>query len=159
MIAFHDPELSNHLNEIGFIPDVSYHECKCPDRMTTTVSSGGHERITFVFYCKFTINGKSKIVRNYSCFWLHTRGKGNAHPYITMYVFLLSLTFFVPHPPSQNLWPGSSSPSSPLVMIYTASNICQTHLMMVLCQAYLISLTPCHLFLPFSFLLTALLRQ
>lgn len=23
MIAFHDPELSNHLNEIGFIPDVS----------------------------------------------------------------------------------------------------------------------------------------
>lgn len=24
MIAFHDPELSNHLNEIGFIPDVSY---------------------------------------------------------------------------------------------------------------------------------------
>lgn len=25
MIAFHDPELSNHLNEIGFIPDVSAH--------------------------------------------------------------------------------------------------------------------------------------
>lgn len=24
MIAFHDPELSNHLNEIGFIPDVSH---------------------------------------------------------------------------------------------------------------------------------------
>lgn len=23
MIAFHDPELSNHLNDIGFIPDVS----------------------------------------------------------------------------------------------------------------------------------------
>jgi hypothetical protein len=23
MIAFHDPELSNHLNQIGFIPDVS----------------------------------------------------------------------------------------------------------------------------------------
>ena len=30
MIAFHDPELSNHLNEIGFIPDVSalcFDEC------------------------------------------------------------------------------------------------------------------------------------
>ncbi|XP_067424347.1 TBC domain-containing protein kinase-like protein isoform X4 [Emydura macquarii macquarii] len=25
MIAFHDPELSNHLNEIGFIPDMSFH--------------------------------------------------------------------------------------------------------------------------------------
>ena len=31
MIAFHDPELSNHLNEIGFIPDVSNQECTCPD--------------------------------------------------------------------------------------------------------------------------------
>lgn len=29
MIAFHDPELSNHLNEIGFIPDVS---ALCIDR-------------------------------------------------------------------------------------------------------------------------------
>ncbi len=31
MIAFHDPELSNHLNEIGFIPDVSDQECKCSE--------------------------------------------------------------------------------------------------------------------------------
>lgn len=29
MIAFHDPELSNHLNEIGFIPDVRFPECIC----------------------------------------------------------------------------------------------------------------------------------
>lgn len=29
MIAFHDPELSNHLNEIGFIPDVCLLECIC----------------------------------------------------------------------------------------------------------------------------------
>lgn len=43
MIAFHDPELSNHLNEIGFIPDVSYQECKCSGRvMTKKVSSVGH---------------------------------------------------------------------------------------------------------------------
>lgn len=31
MIAFHDPELSNHLNEIGFIPDVRFPECTCSD--------------------------------------------------------------------------------------------------------------------------------
>lgn len=29
MIAFHDPELSNHLNEIGFIPDVRFPQCIC----------------------------------------------------------------------------------------------------------------------------------
>lgn len=64
MIAFHDPELSNHLNEIGFIPDVSYQEYKHPDRLTTTDSSRGQIRITFVFFCKFTLHWKSKIVRN-----------------------------------------------------------------------------------------------
>lgn len=30
MIAFHDPELSNHLNEIGFIPDVSHERAPAP---------------------------------------------------------------------------------------------------------------------------------
>lgn len=30
MIAFHDPELSNHLNEIGFIPDVSHKRALAP---------------------------------------------------------------------------------------------------------------------------------
>lgn len=45
------------------------------------------------------------------------------------------------HPPLQNLWSGSSSPYSPLVMIYMATNVCQAHIMIVLCQPYLISLT------------------
>lgn len=35
MIAFHDPELSNHLNEIGFIPDVSHKGVLAPGVFTT----------------------------------------------------------------------------------------------------------------------------
>lgn len=75
-----------------------------------------------------------------------------------VYPFVVIDTFCFHHP-FQNLWLGSCSPYSPLVMIYTATNVCKAHLTVVLCQAYIISLTRCHFFLPFASFLTALLRQ
>ena len=48
LIAFHEPELSNHLEEIGFSPDVSIicmlqHDCTIVVNGFDTVETSNHE--------------------------------------------------------------------------------------------------------------------
>lgn len=62
MIAFHDPELSNHLNEIGFIPDVSYQMC-------SVIPLRQQPDNNFVYYDYYYL---SLVGIQDSSFWFHT---------------------------------------------------------------------------------------
>ena len=63
MIAFHDPELSNHLNEIGFIPDVSTWCINRNDGREKKSRNWQHNRIKL--FLKFCCHKKSIYLNNY----------------------------------------------------------------------------------------------
>lgn len=132
MIAFHDPELSNHLNEIGFIPDVSHKRACVLTYLQTDNIIASH--------CEWKFKGDKIMLFPVSA------AAGGPKKRVSPPFFLFHTLFF------HNLRPGSSCLFRPLLVIYTATNVCQAQLMVVLCKAYLISLTlQCHLSTTFAF--------
>lgn len=82
MIAFHDPELSNHLNEIGFIPDVRFPECFVAPLLSRPTDDAHCFVLGFFFCCKFIFSfGFQSSVKIYLLtFSVHHCGQGGVPP-------------------------------------------------------------------------------
>lgn len=157
MIAFHDPELSNHLNEIGFIPDVSYQGWNSSDWLMSRTS-----RAAFVFYCKCNFNVNSKRVEHFFPSFsgsLPRAKEMTIHRFLSMYFHCQWQVFFVPRPTCSRICGhGQVLPTGPGTIIFTVAVVCQgtlkdfslPGLFLLLCATS---------FCPFAFLLTALLSD
>lgn len=78
MIAFHDPELSNHLNEIGFIPDVRFPEC-----IRLDIFIAPHWRCTLFSVVSLSSVSGSRTVWIYTGpFSVHRCGEGRVLPVV-----------------------------------------------------------------------------
>lgn len=79
MIAFHDPELSNHLNEIGFIPDVRFSHTFVPTGLSH------HPDVAHCFplyvYPQFWVQEQYEYTA-FGQFSVHHCGKGRVLPMV-----------------------------------------------------------------------------
>lgn len=85
MIAFHDPELSNHLNEIGFIPDVRFPECICS---YCFIAPYWQCTLFFVLSLSLASGSSTEWIYTFCHFSVHLCGKGRLLPMVQRWWYM-----------------------------------------------------------------------